>query len=87
MPVVVTLDSLEPSIYVGLGLVLIFGSLLVRRLGFGPKSPVGDRRGGIEIRIQSEKVVPINRGTQVSQQVAFSVSRASLRVEPRRASN
>jgi hypothetical protein len=70
--VLVNMDSLGPSVYVVLGLVLIFGSRLVQRLAVEPTFQVADagRRGGVEIRIRSKRVVPINRNTRVSQCVA-----------------
>ena len=71
--VLVTPDSLGPSVYLIFGLVLIFGSRLVRSLAFEPTSQVSDagRRDGVEVRIRSKKVVPINRNTCVSRRAAF----------------
>jgi hypothetical protein len=71
--VLVTLDSLGPSVYIIFGLVLIFGSSLIRRLAFEPTPQVSDagRRDGVEVRIRSKKVVPINRNTRVAQRAPF----------------
>jgi hypothetical protein len=75
--VLVTLDSLGPSVYTIFGLVLIFGSMVVRRLAIEPTSQFADagRCDGVEVRIRSKKVVPINRNTHVSQHAAFPVRR------------
>src|ERR1035437_9105299 len=71
--VLVTLDSLGPSVYTIFGLVLIFGSSLIRRLAFEPTPQVSDagRRDGVEVRIRSKKVVPINRALRVAQRAPF----------------
>ena len=75
--VLVTLNSLGPSVYTIFGLVLIFGSMVVRRLAIEPTSQFADagRRDGVEVRIRSKKVVPINRNTRVSQRAAFPARR------------
>jgi hypothetical protein len=52
-----------PSVYIIFGLVLIFASKLILRptIEHAPRVVENDVRDGGELRIQSRKVVPINR--------------------------
>jgi hypothetical protein len=74
--VFVTLDSLGPAVFIGFGLSLILGSrLLGRRTSDPAPRVVVGNRDAIEVRIRSEKVVPINRGTRFSKPAAMPVRR------------
>ena len=69
-----TLDSLGTLSYVVVGLILIIGSKLVRRIGAKDASPIADsvRAGEIQIRIRSKKVVSIERNRRAAQSPALS---------------
>jgi hypothetical protein len=75
--VIAALGSLGASVYAVFGLVLVFGSMVARRLAIGPASKAADSgsRDGVEVRIRSKKVVPINRNTRSSRRPVFQVRR------------
>ena len=72
----VTLDSMGPALYIVFGLILILTSGLLRRHvpRPAPQVVVG-KPDDSEVRIRSEKVVPINRNTRVSKCATIPVRR------------
>ena len=72
----VTLDSMGPAVYIIFGLILILSSSLLRRCvpSYAPQAVV-DKPEDIEARSRSEKVVPINRNTPVSNCATIPVRR------------
>jgi hypothetical protein len=77
---VALLDSLGPTSYIFLGLVLFFGSRLLRRRSSEAMSPVVDAAmgGDVQVRIRSKKVVSIKRDKRVSRnEPASPVRRAA----------
>ena len=76
--VLATLDSQGPSVCLILGLGLIFGSWLVRKLAFGHTPQFADARwrDDIHVRVRSKKVVSINAYRCASQRAALLDRRA-----------
>jgi hypothetical protein len=68
--VLVNLDPVGPSAYIIVGLALIFGSRVVRRLSIGLISHIAepDKSDCVEVRLRSKNVVSINRRNHLSQQ-------------------
>jgi hypothetical protein len=72
----VTLDSMGPAVYIVCGLLLILSSSLLRR--YVPRAAphvLAGKPDDIEARIRSEKAVPINGNTRVSDSVTIPVQR------------
>jgi hypothetical protein len=72
----VTLDSMGPAVYIVFGLILNLSSSLLRRYVPRPAPQVvAERPDDIEARFRSEKVVPINGNTRVSNCATIPVRR------------
>jgi hypothetical protein len=72
----VTLDSMGPAVYIVFGLILILSSTLLRRYVPRPvPQVVVNKCDDTKSPISSEKVVPINRNTRVSDSATIPVRR------------